>query len=177
MCRVVAVVIGLRPGDSESTVENVLEAEYCAVDERETLERRGRIRVEVIEARQLHRPSVAKVQDHRTRADGHRLRIEALPESQRALFGPGRIIEDLITPIASSENVRVLSSTSYEDVIARATYPDFVAAVALQKVVPRATVQVIVACAADPSPHQFLARNDIVSATAQENRPSFYTAP
>src|SRR5258708_33554386 len=104
MCRVVAVVIGLRPGDSESTVENVLEAEYCAVDERETLERRGRIRVEVIEARQLHRPSVAKVQDHRTRADGHRLRIEALPEGQHARLGSSQVIEDLIAPIACIAN-------------------------------------------------------------------------
>src|SRR5258707_493863 len=58
MRSVVAVVIGLRPGDGESTVENVLEAEYRAVGEREILERRGRIRVEMIEARQLHRPSV-----------------------------------------------------------------------------------------------------------------------
>src|SRR5258708_8451816 len=113
MCSVVAVVSGLRPGDSESTVENVLEAEYCAVDERETLERRGRIRVEVIEARQLHRPSVAKVQDHRTRADGHRLRIEALPESQGALFGPGRITKNLITPIPTTQTHHSLSRTPH----------------------------------------------------------------
>src|SRR5260221_1406166 len=172
---VVAVVVCLGPGDGEAAIENVLEAEYRAVGKHEALESRWRIRVEVIEARQLHRSGIAKVQDHRARTDSHRLRIEALPESQRARFGPGRIIEDLITPIASSENVRVLSRTSYEDVIARATYQDVIAAVALQKVVPRATVQVIVACAGDPSRHQVVADKDIVSATAEEHIASLFT--
>src|SRR5438477_10677934 len=119
---VVAIVVGLGAIDSETAIENVLEIERGAVGEYKALKRGRGTRLAMTETGEFHRSSVAKVQDHRTRTDSHRLRIEAFPEDQHARLGSSRIVEDLIARIAGIENIRVLTRTSYEDVIARAAH-------------------------------------------------------